>query len=215
MIVILGVPAWNATEPAGPAGRSARIALSVAAAGGRVEIVGRAGDDAQGDALLIALARAGVGHAAVLRDPSRPTATLTPAPDDDSAGFALDAEEPVATVTRGPGLEAADVSLGLSYLTSFGVLVVTDEVPLAARRAAVDAAAFAGAAMVLLLANGEPEPADMPATATVLEAPRDPDDAAFGALVGAYAVALESGESPADAFAVARGAGWEAVGPSA
>ena len=51
-----------------------------------MEIVARAGDDATGDALMIALSRAGIGHVAVLRDPSHPTPILPalgPSADDD------------------------------------------------------------------------------------------------------------------------------------
>lgn len=216
MIITLGTPAWSTMEPATPAGRSARIAVAAVARGGRVELVGRIGDDGPGDALLIALARAGVGHAAILRDPVLPTARLVPVTEDDAAEIGFDDEaEPVATVTPGPVLDRADIALGLSYLTSYEVLVVTDEVSPAARPAAMEAAAYAGAHLVLILPDGERVPDGLLATATVLAAPRDPDDAEFASLVGAYAAALERGAAPAEAFAAARGTGWEAVASSA
>ena len=74
MIIVLGRPSI-AEVPIGPrAGRPRRatVAMAVAAAGGRVELVGSVGDDAAGDAVAIGLARAGVGHAALLRIPRLP-----------------------------------------------------------------------------------------------------------------------------------------------
>ena len=76
MIVVVGGLGWRQGDPAGPAGRACEVALAAAAAGARVEIVARAGDDATGDALMLALSRAGIGHVAVLRDPSHPTPIL-------------------------------------------------------------------------------------------------------------------------------------------
>ena len=46
------------------------VARAIAARGGRVEVVGTAPPAAAGDRLLLELARAGVGHAAVLRSPA-------------------------------------------------------------------------------------------------------------------------------------------------
>ena len=74
MIVVVGTPAWRPTEPAAPAGLACGIALAAAAHGAAVELVGRTGDDPAGDALLIALAHAGVGHVARLRDPAEKAA---------------------------------------------------------------------------------------------------------------------------------------------
>ena len=48
-------------------GSSVRIAKAIAGAGRSVQIVGRVGDDAAADAVLQDLARAGVGHVAILR----------------------------------------------------------------------------------------------------------------------------------------------------
>ena len=225
MIVVVGGLAWQQGDPAGPAGRACEIALAAAAAGARVEIVARAGDDPTGDALMLALARAGIGHVAVLRDPSRPTPVVAPrmpADDDEPADAVADAEAesvaPPPNQAAGPTLDAADVSLGLHYLTAFGVLVVTDDVPAAAVPVAADAAAFAGAHLVLLV-PGDASPGSgasvLPPDATVLAVPAD-DEGAFAALVGAYAAALDSGAEPAAAFNVAVGAvGGEALEPSA
>jgi hypothetical protein len=55
-------------------------------------------------------------------------------------------------------------------------------------------------------------PAGIPDDATVLEAPAADPDGGFGAVVGAYAAALDRGTAPADAFAAASaGSGWSTV----
>jgi len=178
-----------------------------------VELVGRAGDDRDGDAVLMALSRAGVGHAAVLRDPVRATLVIERSPADESA---LDAERvraPAPSIAEpGPLLDPADVALGLSYVDAFSVLVVTDDVPAGALPAAVEAAAYAGAQLVVIIPPGRPTPAVLPADATVLAAPDEADDGEFATLVGEYAAALDGGMRPAEAFAAAtRAAGWEAL----
>lgn len=201
MIVVVGSPAWRDADPAGPAGRACEVALAAAGRGAVVEIVGRAGDDRAGDSLLIALARAGVGHAAVLRDPVLPTPVLAPLPEPDSADLLADAPEPGGpAIPGGPRLERADVALGLSYLTAFGVLVVTDDAPVDVLPACVDGAAFSGAHLVVLVPAGRPAPGSLAPEATVLAAPDVADDGAFASLVGAYAAALDLGEAPVAAF---------------
>ncbi len=225
MIVVVGGLGWRQGDPAGPAGRACEVALAAAAAGARVEIVARAGDDATGDALMIALAKAGIGHVAVLRDPSHPTPilpSLAPVSDDDPVDLAaeVEASDPARGLppasAAGPVLDAADVSLGLHYLTAFGVLVLTDDVPPPAIPVAVEAAGFAGAHLVLLVSGDPPSGAalTLPSDATVLAVPAD-DEGAFATLVGAYAAALDSGAEPAAAFAGAVGAvGGEALSAS-
>ncbi len=215
MIAIVGNPAWRDAEPAGPAGRACEIALAAAARGASVELVGRAGDDRLGDALMIALGRAGVGHAAMLRDPAWPTrVVISPLDGDGLAPEAPPASPAPAGPAAGPRLDPADVTLGLGYLTEFRVLVVVDDVPAEALPAAIDGAAFAGARLVLLVRPGWSPPAATPADATILAVPDDGDDGAFGALVGAYASALDAGADPAEAFRSATGsAGWEPAEP--
>ncbi len=211
MIAVVGVPAWRETEPAGPAGRCSEIALAAAAKDARVELVGRAGDDPAGDALLIALARAGVGHAAMLRDPARRTPVVTTPPEADRAVLGDEPLPPAVSPvgSGGPRLDVADVALGLGYVTDFRVLVVADDVPADALPAAIDAAAFAGAHLVVLVPPDGSIPAAVPSGATVLAVPGEADDGAFGAFVGAYAAALDAGAVPAEAFAAAVGDnGW-------
>ena len=199
MIVVVGVPGWRAGDGARPDGRSGRIAVAAANAGARVELVGRVGDDRDGDALLLALSRAGVGHAAVLRDPSRSTPRVV-ARDEDDDGVAADpagapaSDEPAA----GPQLDAADLELGLRYLTDYRVLVVADPLAEDALRTVAEATAYSGAQLVVVA--DAPPPADvLPASATVLISPPDDEDA-FASMVGTYAAALDRGDAPDSAF---------------
>jgi hypothetical protein len=179
-----------------------------------VELVSRTGDDANGDSLILALTRAGVGHAAVLRDPSRPTLVLEPPPpEDETALVAAATDRPPAIAAAALRPDAGDVSLGLSYLTAFAALVVTDDVADGVVAVAAEAATFAGAHLIVLLPAGQLAPEGLPANATALAAPDEADDGEFGALVGVYAAALDGGAAPAEAFAAAT-AGWEALPPA-
>jgi sugar/nucleoside kinase (ribokinase family) len=205
VIVVVGAPGWREGQPAGPAGLACEVALAAAGRGSRVELVGRVGDDPAGDALLIALARAGVGHAAVLRDSARRTPRLAPPVEPEGPVAETTTSDPVLDAPR---LDPADVSLGLSYLTSFGVLVVTDDVPPGALPAALDGAAFAGAHVILLLAPGATPPEQLPASATVLAVPGAAEAGAFGTVVGVYAAGLDTGLDPATAFRASIG-DWE------
>lgn len=191
MIVVVGRPGLN--DDGAVHGSAGQIAAAAAAVGGRVEVVGSVGDDADGDAVITALGRAGIGHAAVLRDP----AGVTPRARKAGSG-------------RLPRLDMADLELGLRYLAECQVLVVGEPLPEDVVRVAADAAAYHGAALVVLAAAGaEQLPAELPADATVLAVP-DEDGGAFAALVGRYAALLDTGQRPADAWrdAVAQG-GWE------
>lgn len=205
-------------------GASGGAAIAAAAAGASVELLAKVGEDGAGEELLLALARGGVGHLAILRDAARPTA-IAPAwdegdPDGVEAAIgeliaAVAAVEPApdgrVPVPPGLVLEAADVSLGLRYLREYRVVVAVE--PLAEDVAAVvaDAASFADAALVVVAVPGVVLP-DAYAGATVIEAPPEDPDGDFAALVGRFAAALDRGEPPADALqaAVAAG-GWEAA----
>lgn len=201
MIVVIGVPAWTDATDAKPTGRTAQIAMTAAAAGARVEVVGRVGDDQAGDAVLLALAQLGVGHVAVLRDPVQPTPVLE-APVDDDPVLADSAQTEIAPGTMHgtrPSLAAADLDLGLRYLTDFGVAVVADALDDAALAVVVDAASFAAAHLVVVLPSGGSPPRTT-GTATVLEPPFEDPDGRFATLVGTYAAALDRGEPPTNAF---------------
>jgi sugar/nucleoside kinase (ribokinase family) len=198
VIVVLGRPGLSAdgglNQPAG------QIALAAAGAGGRVEVVGSVGDDADGDEVVVQLGRGGIGHAALLRDP----AGVTPRAGTDAGEERGD---------RLPRLDAGDVDLGLRYLAEIGVLVVAEPIPDDALHVAADAAAYHGAALVVLTpagpATGHASTLDLADDATVLEEPTE-GSAAFAQLVAAYAVALDNGRSAADAWRDAvEQTGWE------
>ena len=90
------------------------------------------------------------------------------------------------------------------------MIVLADPLPEAAVSVAVEGAAFAGARLIVLVPAGATPP-EVPAEATVLEAPPD-DDGSFGRLVGLFAAALDAGVEPAAAFAEAVAAsGWEPI----
>jgi sugar/nucleoside kinase (ribokinase family) len=218
MIVVVGRPAILARSAPGPrddaaarpAGLVARIAIAAAAARARVEVVGTIGDDEDGDALTVALSRSGVGHAALLRDPSARTplagATTTP-------GVTPRAAEQSEPAEWAPRLEAADVELGLRYHADYRVLVLAEPIPEDAERVALDAASFQGAAVIAIVPPGGAVSDRLSGAGTVLEAPGE-GNGAFADLVGRYAAALDAGEEPQVAFASARRAtGWES-GPT-
>ena len=237
MIVVIGCPSYRPPEGAGPdgvGGMAAAVASAAAADGGQVQLVGRVGDDAAGDALVVALGGAGVGHAAMLRDPGRPTPILVAdaaAAEDDTladlrAGAALAeailGDEPgeAALPTTGevvlpegpderPRLEAADIELALRYLPELRVIVAAEPLGEASARVVADEAAGAGAQVIAIVAPGTNTP-EVLAGATVLEAPPSDPGGAFARLVGDFAAALDGGASAAEAFrAAAARVGWE------
>jgi hypothetical protein len=174
VIVVVGRPGLDEMGRLDrPAGRIARAA---AASGARVELVGSVADDSDGDATALELGRAGIGHAALLRMPA--------VGEDDL-----------------PRLDAADIELGLNYLTDCRVLVAAEPLEPPALAVVVAAARYHGAALVLTSASGESPPDGLPETATVLEMPDDDEDGgAFADLVGRYAGLLESGRGAAEAW---------------
>jgi hypothetical protein len=227
VIVVVGSPiaeeAESGHDAAGPAVSLARVAAS---SGAVVELVGRVGEDAAGDAVLLSLADAGIGHVAMLRDPSRATPINRPRPAAADAADGADAEpadaEPADadTAAAGPGdasrrsaadeappaglpLDAADVELAMRYLPDCRVIVVAAPLRADAVEAIVGATRWSGAQLIAIV--GFEAPAGLPPEATVLEAPTSDPDGAFAAIVAAYAVGLDRGASPADAFRSASG----------
>jgi hypothetical protein len=209
VIVVIGALGLRGTidEP-GPDGLAPEIARAAAAAGARVELISKAGDDPAGDAVLLALARDGVGHVATLRDPARltpvrprpdePTDPADPSVDSAPAG---DVEGPPATAAPDdpePALDAADISLALRYLTDFEVLVaVHASSELLAE--AVSAASWSGARLVVVVEPETDVPAGLPADALVVAAAAD-DAEGVGARIGRYAAALSRGDDAAAAY---------------
>jgi hypothetical protein len=203
------------------AGLPVAIAGAAAVAGGDVQLIGKVGEGPDGDSVLLAVAAAGIGHVAVLRDVEAVTIALDEAsadlgdtPIDEIAGLDGSAdgsrdEAPAGPVT-GPALDAGDLALALRYLPDYRVVVIAQELDAAAVAAVVEAARWAGAALVVAT-PGAGATAGLPDDTTVLEAPEHAEGA-FAALVGRYAVALDQGKQPAAAFAGASsGSGWAPV----
>lgn len=212
MIVVVGSPhlRFRASKQEA-AGTAVGVGAAAATAGADVELVGKIGDDPAGGVVLLDLAGRGIGHVAILRDPTRPTPETADPDDADTEPFEELAADPQPTDTPpGPTLEPADIELALQYLPDYRVLVVAEPLAPAALDVVLAASRWSGAALVIVLPHGA-DPVDIP-DATILEAPDgDPDDA-FASVVGGYAAALDRGEEPAEAFASASTAGgWAAA----
>lgn len=226
MIVVIGplayVPAPDGA-PGAVAGLAAGIAEAAVGTGARVELATKVGDDAAGDALLIALARTGVGHAATLRDPSRPTAARAVGEDDGPPLVPLDVETggTDAALDAGGGsampkdapevLDAGDIDLALGYLLDPRVIVLAQPVTDAAAAAAAQAAAFADATLIAVVEAGASIPPSLE-RAIVFE--RDSSETEeLATLVGRFAASIDAGSEASAAFAEARAAlGWQPAG---
>lgn len=221
MVVVIGAPGGQG-YPTGirATGLAMDVARAAVAAGAAVQIIGRVGDDAAGDAVLLDVAAAGIGHVAVLRASGQPTTVRPePATDDETAsGAALDDEptdpdDGAAPAPRDEGLsiDAGDLDLALRYLPDYRVLVVATDLDPAAWETVTAATSWSGAYLMGLV-GPDGAPADLPEDATILERPADDADGTFAAMVGRYAAGLDAGEEPAAAFAAASsGSGWASV----
>jgi hypothetical protein len=193
-------------------GLGSEIALAAAAIGATVQVVGRVGEDPDGEAVLLHLAQRGVGHIAVLRDAGRPTREQLPEPGDpgtSDAGVGADAVDGGPSSSPGrddaPTVEAADLQLALSYLPDYRVVVIAEPLDSEAMRVAANAVGWAGSALVVIGRAGDL--AGLPDDATVFEPPDDGDpDGAFAAMVGAYAAGLDRGDDPRATFEAAAAA---------
>jgi hypothetical protein len=220
MIVIVGLPAYrDAIDGRSCAGGLAvDIAVAARAQGATVELVGKIGEDGAGDSVVLELARGGIGHAALVRDPSRPTPVLArvevvegdDAPEIEAVDSTVARLLPVEPELR-PGLDSDDIDLALRYLPQAAVVVVADELSPQTIKAVAEATAFESARLVVLAAEGADLSA-LPVEAIALEMPAD-DDGSFARMVGGMAARLDSGADPQTAFADAiRAAGWERSG---
>jgi pfkB family carbohydrate kinase len=216
VIVVVGNPLARQSEKGiVAAGVAAAVGRVAAAAGADVQLVGKVGEGPTGDAILLSLAQARVGHAAVLRDASAANAIAPAASDPEAVLDPIDGDErPLAPAEAAPAtrpLDAGDLQLALRYLPDYRVVVVADLFDEAALGTIVAAARWAGAQLIVVVPAGSAG-SGVPDDATVLEAPPVDADGAFAAVVGAYAAALDRGATPADAFASASvGSGWSAV----
>jgi hypothetical protein len=214
MIVVIGCPTGRSADGAiAASGMSSRVALSAAGAGHAVQLVGRVGDDPTADAVVLDLARGGVGHVALLRDGTRATPLEPPAPDgpevdDADDGAELATPDPHGTA-GGPALDAADVDLGLRYLTEFAVLVIAEPVDGATSAVVAEAAGWGDTRLIVILPHDAPVPDDLLIDAVVFEAPEADPDGVFATLVGHFAAGLDDGAEPEAAFRDALGSdGW-------
>ena len=196
MIVVVGSPIARLDAGRLVAdGMPARVAIAASDTGRPVQIVGRIGDDAAADAVLQDLARAGVGHVAILRDPARATPVARTGPEGEPAAEpALDAA---------PEVDAADIELALRYLTEFRVIVLNEPAARAVTDIVTRATEWGEAALVIADPSppgaGAPEAQiDVPARAQVMRRGADETESDFAARVAALAVALDIGAVPAD-----------------
>jgi hypothetical protein len=225
VIVVIGSPSVVPGDPgqrATAAGRPVDVARGAIDAGSEVQLVGKIGDDPAGDALLLALADAGIGHVAVLRDPARAT-PLAPAATveiesillDDDAFDVPEAASPRVLAGKGSGplptIDAGDLDLALRYLPDHRIVVIAEALDSEALGVVLADCSYVGAQLVVIL---EPEgtSVDLPADATALEAPDSDPDGVFGRTVGRFAAALDQGvPGPAALAQATSGAGWQAM----
>jgi sugar/nucleoside kinase (ribokinase family) len=187
----------NGLEPAGPA---AGVALAAAAAGASVEIVSRVGDDPPGDAVVLGLAQAGVGHVATIRDAAHCTPVLADTPQTvDPAGDAEIVGKEDVIATQAPPLDAADVGLALRYLSDYRVIVLMHPTDPGIVREAAGAAAWAAAHLVVVTSDTTDGLGDVADAALVMTA--DPDAEGFAAHLGRYAAAVDAGQQLDTAYA--------------
>jgi hypothetical protein len=151
---------------------AAAVARRAAADGGSVQVVGVLPEGPVADRLLLELAAEGIGHAAVLREPTRELE----AADLDLALRYLP-EVRVVIVVEMPAPIVATAAERTQW--SGATLIVLD-------RAAGD---------------GEAPAPELPDGVIVLGAPASDPDATFAGFVGAFAARLDAGATAADAWA--------------
>ena len=222
--MVIGSPSLLPADPGGrnrAAGRAVDVARGATDAGSSVQLVGKIGDDPAGDALLLALADAGIGHVAILRDPARATPVAEPLVDDFEAMLLEEDEADEASpsaesgVRQGggsaalPTIDAGDLDLALRYLPDHQVVIVAERLDPDALAVVAADCSYVGAALAVILEAGS-APAELPPDATAFEAPDDDPDGVFGRTIGRFGAALEQGLGGAAALAQATaGGGWQ------
>jgi pfkB family carbohydrate kinase len=205
VIVVIGPVVGQRRGPDGvePAGLTAGVAMAAAVAGNSVEMVTRVGDDPPGDAVVLALARSGVKHVATIRDAGRRTPVL---PDEtDHVDPGAEARQPdtlAADDGEPPLLDAADVGLALRYLSDYRVIVLIHPKDQAVVAEASAAAGWAGAHLVLVITDDDPD-GEVPDGTLVITAHHEAEG--VPALLGRYAAAVDRGEDVAAAYAALTG----------
>src|SRR5690349_21789045 len=146
------------------------VARRAAATGARVEMVGVAAPDSGGDALLVQLAAAGIGHATVIRT----GATGLEAADLDLALRYL--PDIRAMVLVEPASDLLAPAAAASGWSGAGLVIVSSRA-----------------------ADTAPDTAAAP-LAIVLEPPATDPDGTFAGLLAALAVRIDAGDDPATAW---------------
>jgi hypothetical protein len=208
VIVVIGSPIGRLDDDVLAAGGTAsRVALAAARLGRIVQLVGKTGDDPTADGVVLDLARGGVGHVALLRDPGRATPLESATPDlpdaiDEEA--ADDGPDPQistgASAPPRPALEAADVELGLRYLIDFAVVVLAEPADPETIAVVAHATRWGEARMILVVGAGQTAPDGLPGDVVVFESPATGPDGVFADLVGTFAASLDEGTEPGAAF---------------
>lgn len=166
-------------------GLAPAVARRAAATGAVVQVVGVVPDGPDGDARLMALVAAGVGHAAVLRTAARPLERA----DLDLALRYLPEVRVVVAANLDQDLLSVLVE-GAGYAGAVLIVIA----PTSARTAA--------------------DVAGLPDSAIVLQAPASDPDGTFAGFVGALAARLDGGEVPEAAWdATVRALAVDAVSP--
>ena len=220
MIVVIGTPTGRLRDDVVVAGGIAsRVALAASGLGRTVQLVGKTGDDSTADGVVLDLARGGVGHVALLRDSARATPLEAAPPDAVDEPESDENPDPTAASAApappGPALEAADVDLGLRYLTDFAVVVLAEPADPATIAVVADATRWAEARMVLVVPAGQSLPTGLPDDVVVFESPATDPDGAFADLVGTFAASLDEGTEPGAAFRSSIASdGWTEAGGS-
>lgn len=212
MIVVVGQPYLRESEQgAALVGPAARIATTAAERGRAVQLVGTAGEDEAGDQVVLALARAGVGHVALLRKAGQRTPALADQATEPAEAVMDPLEEPTKRATVGASsLDAGDVDLALRYLPDMAVLVLAEPSTPETVAVVAQAAQWSDARLIVVVGDSTP-PHGLPEDAIVFEAPPDDPDGEFARLVGSFAAALDEGDEPGEAFrATVASEGWAA-----
>ncbi len=125
-----GETLWGTSFQMVPGGKGLRQAIAAARLGAKVEIIGRVGTDAFGDALLAALVEAGVGSQSVLRSPLPSGVSLVTL---NPAGEASLVSVPGANASLSP----AELEASPEAFPRGGILLVQLELPLPTLEAAL------------------------------------------------------------------------------
>src|SRR5262245_56882658 len=161
MVVVIGTPFGRRTSGGlRAAGVPFAVARAAAEAGATVQLVGKVGDGPDGDAVVLAVAEAGVGHAALLRgqipvpialdadaELDRSLDEVAGIEDGEVVGESADSAD-----FAGGGLEAADLALALRYLPDYRVVVIAEPLADDALAAVIDAARWAEARLIVVAA---------------------------------------------------------------